>query len=205
MTTYKAKHLYLYPIEHAIHAPMVHDCAPTSMGLSMALHLPWKMEGRAWTLTCDFFVPLVLATPLTSYIELARSSRGMVNLFRTTRPSSHCPPHSSRFFTTRNRSPNWHTINYFLLVSTYLGKHMRNRSNVSPKSTEWTFICLFLQRKMMVEGENVHTYYFQNWLYLIFFWSCKYLELYFHPSLFNTCYAYVCRWDKINSMYFILN
>ena len=104
-----------------------------------------------------FFVPLVLATPLTSYIELARNSRGMVNLFRTTMPSSYCPPHSSRFFTTRNHSPNWHTINYFLLVSTYLGKHMRNRSNVSPKSTEWTFICLFLQRKMMVEGENVHT------------------------------------------------
>ena len=38
--------------------------------------------------------------------------------------------------TTRNRNPNQHKINYFLLVSTYLGNQHRNRVIVPLKSTE---------------------------------------------------------------------
>jgi hypothetical protein len=76
-------------------------------------------------------------------------------------------------FTTRKCSPNQHIINNFLLVSTDLGKQLRNqeiyvtrinrvniyllvstdlgkqlqnRSIMPLKSTEWTFICWFEQR-----------------------------------------------------------
>ena len=45
--------------------------------------------------------------------------------------------------TTRNRNPNQHKINSFLLVSTDLGKQSWNKAIVPLKSTEWTSICWF--------------------------------------------------------------
>ena len=38
--------------------------------------------------------------------------------------------------TTRNRSPNQHMINHFMLVSTDLEKQLQNKPFVASKSTE---------------------------------------------------------------------